>query len=135
MSICTICQKSYYSKSCPHCEETNWKDNLNKNNKVDGSKYNPRKIIKKEDSTKRRNKIAFNKNIALYLIAGSLIIITSVMLLKEYKSYQQEQQIARLLYGTDDYDEIEKINNKLLKQNEKMLKQFRKILLPKEELK
>ena len=50
---------------------------------------------------------------------------------KEYRRQQEERQIAKMLYGTDDIDKIEEINKKLEKANEKNMKELRKLFLPK----
>lgn len=117
MAKCTICNNQFYSKECPHCKKTAWENKININNEIDSSKYKPRKNI----NTKIKNK---SKNIALTVIAVAIAIIAIIMMRNEYIKYQEEKQIAKLLYGTDNYEEIEKIN-------EKIIKELRNIYIPK----
>ncbi len=102
MAICNNCGKEYLTKECLRCKHGI------------------------ESKSKRKN-----INIPMITIAIAVTIIAFIMIRNEYIKHQEEKQIAKLLYGTDDYDEIDKINKKLMKQNEKSMEQLRKLYIPK----
>lgn len=54
MANCNKCKNQFYSKECPHCKRIEWEKNLNKNNKIDGSEYNPKAM--QEMKRKRQEK-------------------------------------------------------------------------------
>ena len=129
MANCEKCGNTYYSKECPHCKRITWERNLNKNNKT---------IYKNEKQTKPENK-NYSNNInnknsnktILIIIAIGVSIIAFLLIAKEYRRIQEERALARMFYGTDDIDKIEKINKKIEKQTEKQMEEFRKVFLPK----
>lgn len=149
MAKCEKCGNSFYSKECPHCKQIAWKKSINQNNKVDSSKYNPRKntnnykVCEKCGKTyhtkvcvpcrNREEKGNYNHkskiNIPMTIIAVAVSIIAIILVSKEYKEYQQEQQVMKLLYGTTDYDEVEKINNDMIKSANKMIEQGKKDMI------
>jgi hypothetical protein len=108
MATCGECGNTYFTRECLEC------------------KSGKHQIREKN----QRSNGFFRKNIALAVIAVAVSIIALIMMRNEYVKHQEQKQIAKLLYGTDDYDEIEKINKKIMKQNEKSIEQFRKLFIP-----
>ena len=118
MAICEKCGNKYFQKECPECKKREWKRKLNKNNPSNKTYIQ----IKPKAQKKQVSNIKIQSNkILLTIIAISVIIIATIMTIKEYKRYQAEKQIAQFFYGTDDPDEIEKINKKIIEKNKGML--------------
>ena len=123
---CDKCGIKYYSKQCQKCNNISKKNNHNEENIF---KTSTKKIITDEiliTKTKFRKKI----NIPIIVIVSAVTIIAIILIKREYVEYQQNKQIAKMFYGTDDFDEIEEINKKLMIQNEKAMKQLRKLYIP-----
>ena len=64
------------------------------------------------------------------IIMICILIITMIMIKNEYIKYRENSEMTKLIYGTDDYNKIEKINKKIMKQNEKMMKELRDLYIP-----
>ncbi len=137
MAICRNCGNKYFSKICPSCNKEEFlKNNLKNINKTTETK----KIYTSNKNTNFNKTYTHNKNndfkkyniktIGISIIAICLIIITIIVVVREYKEYQTEQQVIKMLYGTDD-DEIERINKKLEKSTEKNMKILREMFIPK----
>ena len=131
MAVCKKCKNKYYSKECPHCKKIEWKNKINKNNKI---KYKTNDIKRKNQ--KKDNVYVKNDN---YIIKTGVMIITiCVALFTSYyffEKYQENKivsQYLKIMYGTDDLEEIEKYNNQIIKkyntQNKALMKEIDKSL-------
>jgi len=117
MAKCEKCGNEYLTRECLKCKDREYSEKITKNNQ---------NIYNKEKQYTNANS---NKTI-LIIIAIAVVIIAFLLTAKEYRREQQEKQIAKMFYGTDDMDKIEKINKKLEKENEKNMKILRKMFLP-----
>ena len=118
------CNTKYFSKECPKCN--------NKNHKIYHTRNNNTYKNNNKNTIENIKKINIKKNIIPIIIATAISIIAIIMIKNEYVEYQQNKQIAKMIYGTDDYEEIDKINKKFMKSSEKTMKEIRKLYLPKE---
>ncbi|WP_457746558.1 hypothetical protein [Sulfurimonas sp.] len=125
MAFCQKCGNKYFGKECLNCKEEKWNRELNKNM---SNVFRNNNTKKKYENIKNENKII---KISIVIIAICITLTTTYYFMQEYQKKQELNKITKLLYGTDDYEEIKKINKKLEEQNEKIMKQFRKIYLPK----
>ena len=102
--ICEKCGTKYLSRECPNC------------NKQQNTNNNPIKS--------KNFKINFElsiKNILLSIIAISVLVIATIMMKNEYVKYRQEQEMMKLLFGTDNPDEVKKRIDKIQKRTNKMI--------------
>ena len=114
MAKCETCGKTYYSKKC----------DCNKIKKI----YN----IPKTNTHPRKEKSEINinmKNIAIVIITISILLIAILQITDRYQKTKETQMIMKMMYGTDDIEEIEKMNKQMMKKNEKYMKEFRKLLI------
>ena len=141
MAKCKKCNREYYNRECPTCKNKkelasvvlNKPKPKLKNIYGDVDKYEEslRNSKKTKTKTQRTVKEKSKLNIALIIIAVAVSVIALLMIAKEYRRQQEEKQIMRMFYGTDDYEKVEKINKKMMKNTEKSMEQFRRLYLPK----
>lgn len=108
MSICTKCNNTYYSKKCD-CTKTTY-------------------TTKRKDFKIPSIKTPSTKTILLTIIALSVAIMAFFTIIEKYYTYQENKKIAKLLYGTDDFNKIEKINEKIMENSKKMIEKNRKMI-------
>ena len=84
-----------------------------------GKEYLTRECLRCRD---KENNPPKKRNISLIIITISIAIIALIMIKNEYVKYRQEQEMMKLLFGTDDPDEVEKRINKIQKDNNEMIR-------------
>ena len=119
MAKCEKCGNEYLTRECLKCKDKEYSEKITKNNQD---------MYKKEKQYTNTNT---NRTI-LIIIAIAVVIIAFLLIAKEYRRQQEEKQIEKIFYGTNDINKIEKINKKIEKQTQKTMKEIRKLYLPNE---
>ncbi|OHE00915.1 MAG: hypothetical protein A3K14_03890 [Sulfurimonas sp. RIFCSPLOWO2_12_FULL_36_74] len=96
---------------------------LSAKNKVNN--LNKEKIHKNTNDDKLKIEISKSKIQIIGTIA--LVIIMSILIIREYREYKQEQMLMKIMYGTIDEKKIEETNNAIMKQTQKMIEETNKI--------
>lgn len=96
---------------------------LSAKNKVNN--LNKENIHKNTNDDKLKIEISKSKIQIIGTIA--LVIIMSILIIREYREYKQEQMLMKIMYGTIDEKKIEETNNAIMKQTQKMIEETNKI--------
>jgi len=109
MAICENCGKEYLTKECVHCR--------NKKEKIKNKNNNENNTVVK---------------IGVIIIATCTVLFTTFYFYEKYQENKIASQYLKMMYGTDDIEEIEKYNNQIIKkynqQNKALIKEMDKSL-------
>ena len=120
MATCEKCGNTYYSRECGNCKRLEYEENLNRNNKIDGNKYEDnlrKKIVGKEPLSEKEKLFRIIRYAIIFIMltfisVGIAEIYVFNKVIDEAKPYNESMKKS--------LKTIDKMNEKLYKEIEKM---------------